>query len=84
MLIAAILLQAAAGDVVVVARNSCDLSVAGKAVRGKALDRYAAEWRAGRPVRIMVPAALRTRCLAKVMFRLHDRGVTRADFIDAP
>jgi len=86
MLILAILLQAAEAseEVVVVGRRSCDLSIAGRAISDKALDRYAAEWRAGRGVTILVPAELRTKCLAKVMFRLQDRGVTQAEFLDAP
>ena len=84
MLLALALIQATAGDIVVVARKSCRLSIAGAAVDGRALDRYAAAWREGRPVRIVVPAGARTRCLAKVMFRLHDRGVTQAEFVDAP
>jgi len=73
-----------ADEVVVTGRRTCDLSTAGRAISGKALDARAAEWRAGRTVRIAVPAGLRSRCLAKVMFRLHDRGVTTAEFVDLP
>lgn len=85
MLTLAILLQTTGpnDDVVVVGKRSCDLSIAGKALRDEALDLHAAEWRAGRRVSIIVPAALRTKCLAKVMFRLQDRGVTQAEFVDA-
>lgn len=90
MIIALILFQAIspqtdAGpgeDIVVVGKKNCDLSAAGKAISGKALDARAAEWRAGRPVVVAVPASLRTKCLAKVMFRLQDRGVTQAVFVD--
>jgi len=85
MIIAMLLLQAASvDDIVVVGRRSCDLSIAGRAISGGELDRQAVEWRAGRTVQIVVPASLRTRCLAKVMFRLADRGVATAEFIDAP
>ncbi|MEG8026113.1 hypothetical protein QP162_20365 [Sphingomonas aurantiaca] len=44
----------------------------------------AAEWAVGRPVRVVVPTDARTKCLAKIMFRLHDNGVARAEFVDAP
>ena len=70
-------------EIVVVAKSGkCDLSIAGRAIGAPEFRRYAADWAAGWPVRVIVPANARTRCLAKIMFKLHDRGVTRAEFVD--
>lgn len=76
--------QAIADEILVVAKpRKCDLSVAGRTMRSSEFKARAAEWAAGRPVRVVVPTDVRTRCLAKIMFRLHDNGVTRAEFVDA-
>lgn len=72
------------GEIVVVAKpRKCNLSSGGRPIRDSDFKRYATEWAAGRPVNVVVPQAARTRCLAKIMFKLHDHGVTRAEFIDA-
>jgi len=88
LLIASMLLRpddAVASEVVVVAKSrKCDLAIGGRTMRDADFKRHAAEWAAGRPVRIVVPHAARTQCLAKIMFKLHDRGVTQAEFVDAP
>ena len=72
-------------EVVVVANSrKCDLAVGGRTMRNADFKRHAAEWVAGRPVRVVVPHAARTQCLAKIKFKLHDLGVTQAEFVDAP
>ncbi|RXD02143.1 hypothetical protein EQZ23_18525 [Sphingomonas sp. UV9] len=72
-------------EIVVLAKSrKCDLSSDGRTLRNADLEAYAVEWAAGRPVRIIVPRAARTKCLAEVMFKLHDHGVTRAEFVDMP
>ncbi len=72
-------------EIIVVAKSrTCVVSSAGRTLRNADFKHYAAEWAAGRPVRIVVPRAARTRCLAKIMFKLHDRGVTQAEFVDMP
>jgi hypothetical protein len=72
-------------EIVVVAKSrKCDLAIGGRTIRDADFKRHAAEWAAGRPVRVVVPHAARTQCLAKIMFKLHDLGVTRAEFVDAP
>ncbi len=77
--------RAIADEILVVAKpRKCDLSVAGRTMRDPEFKVRAAEWAAGRPVRVVVPIDARTKCLAKIMFRLHDKGVTRAEFVDAP
>lgn len=68
--------QAIADEILVVAKPSkCDLSVAGRTMRSPEFKARAAEWAAGRPVRVVVPTDARTRCLAKIMYRLHDNGM---------
>lgn len=72
-------------EIVVVAKSrKCTLSSEGRTLRNADFKLYAAEWAAGRLVRIVVPRAARTRCLAKIMFKLHDHGVTQAEFVDIP
>ncbi len=72
-------------EIVVVAKpRKCVLSSAGRTLRDADFKRYAAEWAAGLLVRIVVSRAARTQCLAKIMFKLHDYGVTRAEFVDMP
>ncbi|RMB25708.1 hypothetical protein C8J47_3656 [Sphingomonas sp. PP-F2F-G114-C0414] len=72
-------------EIIVVAKSrKCDLSSAGWTLRNADFRKYAVEWAAGRPIRIVVPRAARTMCLAKIMFKLHDHGVTRAEFVDMP
>ena len=72
-------------EIIVVAKSrKCDLSSAGRTLRNADFKKYAAEWAAGRPVRIIVPRAARTKCLAKIMFKLHDHGVMQAEFVDMP
>lgn len=87
LFVLALLLQAATDldEIVVVARpGKCDLLVAGRTIRSPEFKARAAEWAAGRAVRIVVPAGARTRCLAKIMFKLRDHGVTRAEFVNGP
>ncbi|MES3109439.1 hypothetical protein [Sphingomonas aurantiaca] len=88
LLIASMLLRpddVVTSEVVVVAKSrKCDLAIGGRTMRDADFKRHAAEWAAGRPVRVVVPHAARTQCLAKIVFKLHDRGVTRAEFVDAP
>ncbi|WP_375272838.1 hypothetical protein [Sphingomonas sp.] len=43
-------------------------------------NRRAAEWAAGTPVRVVAPRGADYRCLAKIAFRLADRGVKKIIF----
>lgn len=75
--------EAPGDEVVVVARRRrCDLALAGRIVGSAEFRARAAEWRAGRPVTVVVPPDARVPCLAKIMFRLADHGATRAVFVD--
>lgn len=70
-------------DVVVVARRrKCDASVAGRVVSDREFRRRAAEWAAGTPVRVVAPTRSDVRCLAKITFRLADKGVKNVEFVE--
>lgn len=70
-------------DIIVTARRRhCDINIAGRVIDSAEFRARADQWRAGRPVRVVVPAEARVSCLAKIMFRLADHGVTRAEFVD--
>lgn len=74
------------GDEIVVrgSRRKCQMSVASRILSDAEFKARAAEWAAGRPVRVLVPAGTTYKCRARIMFRLNDHGVTRAQFIDTP
>jgi hypothetical protein len=70
-------------EVVVVAkRRKCDTSVAGRVLSDREFSRRAAEWAAGTPVRVVVPTRADIRCLARITFRLADKGVRNVEFVD--
>lgn len=73
-----------AGDdiVVVASRQKCGIAIANRVLSSREFDRRSAEWAAGVPVRVIVPPGSDYRCLSKIMFKLADRGVTRAAFVD--
>ena len=62
-------------------RGKCGVAIADRILSSREFDARAAEWANGTPVRVVVPAGSDYRCLAKIMFRLQDKGVTRADFV---
>jgi len=70
-------------DIVIVARKrKCRVQLKGTLLSDRELDSYAAQWAKGEAVKVHVPSTASYQCLAKIMFRLSDRGVTRAQFID--
>ena len=87
-MILALLLQVAApeptvADIVVTARKrKCDVSIANRIISDKEFRARASEWAAGTVVRVHAPEATSYSCLAKIMFRLNDYGVTKAEFVD--
>ena len=68
--------------VVVATRKRCGIAIANRLLSSKEFNQRSAEWARGVPVRVRVPAGSDYRCLAKIMFRLADKGVTRAQFVD--
>jgi biopolymer transport protein ExbD len=90
MMMAILLLMAAsatdapqATDIVIVAKKrKCRVQLGNALLSDRELDAYAAQWMKGETVKIHVPSNASYECLAKIMFRLNDRGVTRAQFVD--
>ena len=87
MILLVLLLQVApapqVADVVVTARKRhCDVSVAHRILSDKEFDTRAAEWAAGVPVRVHAPDGASRKCLARIFFKLADRGVIRAEFVE--
>jgi len=75
--------EVAGGEVVVVAtRGKCGIAIANRILSSAEFSERSAEWARGVPVRVIVPAGSDYRCLARIMFKLADKGVTRAEFID--
>ena len=78
-----ILQEPAPVEVVVTAlRAKCDTSVAGRVLSDREFKARAAEWAAGTPVRVVAPTRSDYRCLAKITFRLADRGVRNVEFVE--
>ncbi len=75
--------DAAPVEIVVTARRAkCDTSVAGRIISDREFSRRAAEWAAGTPVRVVAPTCSDYRCLAKITFRLADKGVRNVEFVE--
>ena len=73
----------APAEITVVARKrKCRVQLGNALLSDRELDAYAEQWAPGEAVRIHVPSNASYRCLAQIMFRLTDRGVTRAEFVD--
>jgi hypothetical protein len=91
MMIASLLLLAAAPQTIPVAepdivvravRGRCEIAYAGSKLDGRALERLADGWPAGRPLRVLEPRGANRRCLVRVTLLLADKGFTNVQFID--
>ena len=83
MIWASLLLQAAPvpADIVVTARKrKCDVSVASRIISDAEFRRRAAEWAGGTPVRVSAPTSADYKCLARIVLKLNEYGVTRVIF----
>lgn len=68
-------------EVVVTARRrKCEIAIADRIVQDREFRARAADWARGTPVRVTMGSAASYRCLAKIVFRLGDYGVTRVVF----
>ena len=65
-------------------RRKCDVSVANRILSDREFNARAAEWAAGTPVRVVAPERSSYRCLARITFRLADKGVRQVEFVDPP
>ncbi|MFN3943868.1 MAG: hypothetical protein ACK4K7_02915 [Allosphingosinicella sp.] len=65
-------------------RRRCQVEAANRVLSDREFDARAAEWAAGRPVRVYAPLSSDYKCLARIAFRLNDRGVRLIHFVDRP
>ena len=85
LLALALVVQAepAADDIVVVARKQkCTVKFADRDMSDADFKRRSAEWAAGKAVRVIARESTDIKCLAKIAFKLADRGVTRIEFVE--
>ena len=68
--------------VVVAAKQKCRLRFAERDLSDGEFRRRAAEWAAGKPVRVIARRSEDIKCLAKIAFRLADRGVKLIQFVE--
>jgi len=72
-------------DIVVRAvRHKCRIEIANRILSDPEFNARAKEWAQGVPVRVIAPAQADYKCLAKIAFRLNDKGVRLIYFIDPP
>jgi hypothetical protein len=85
ILAAALLLQEPpAGDTIVVTaeRSKCTVRLADKPLSDPEFAAHAAEWAAGRPLRVYAPHTSDHDCLAQIVFKLNKKGVRVIHFAD--
>ena len=70
--------------VVQAVRGKCRVTFADRTLTDREFDAHAAEWAAGKPVRVIEPRGANRKCLTKIAFRLADRGVKLIYFVDTP
>ena len=74
---------AQADDIVVHAvRQKCEVRIADRIISDPEFNAHAKEWAQGKPVRVIAPARADYKCLAKIAFRLNDKGVRLIYFVD--
>ena len=68
-------------EVVVTAKKrKCEPAVADRIVKDKEFRARAAEWAGGTPVRVVLERGASYKCLARIVFKLNEYGVTRVLF----
>lgn len=66
-------------------RGKCLMRLADRALSERQFDAHAGEWaRLGQAIRVVHPARTDHLCLARIAFRLHDRGVRVFHFVEQP
>ena len=70
-------------DIVVQAKRArCSVQLRGREMSKREFDAHVRDWARGTPVRVIAPDRASYRCLATIMFKLSDRGVTAVEFVD--
>lgn len=66
-------------------KSKCRIELAGKQLTDRQFDQRAELWAAGRPVRVVTPPGRGQdyKCLARIAFRLQDKGVTLIEWVEA-
>ena len=73
---------AEADEIVVTAvRRKCHVSLADRVLSDSEFSAHAEEWAKGKPVRVAAPDSASYKCLAKIAFRLAERGVRLIEFV---
>jgi biopolymer transport protein ExbD len=64
-------------------KGKCRIQRADQTLSDRQFDKNAGEWASlGTPVRVVTPTRADYKCLAKIVFRLNDRGVRLIQFVD--
>jgi len=64
-------------------KGECRIQRADQTLSDRQFDKSAGEWASlGTPVRVVTPTRADYKCLAKIVFRLNDRGVRLIQFVD--
>jgi hypothetical protein len=64
--------------------GKCRMRLADRALSERQFEAHVGEWaRLGRAIRVVHPARTDQLCLARIAFRLHDRGVRVFHFVEA-
>ena len=70
-------------DIVVQAKRArCSVQLRGREMSNREFDAHVRDWARGVPVRVIAPDRASYRCLARIMFKLSDKGVTAVEFVD--
>jgi len=74
----------AESDVITVTatRRKCRVSIANRILSDREFRARAEEWARGRPLTVVSPRGADYRCLARIMFRLNDKGVRLVRWVD--
>ena len=75
---------APADEIVVVAsRGKCRVQLAGRMLSDRELASQTGGW-VGKPLRVVTPKGPSNKCLARIAFKLGERGVNLLEFVEAP
>jgi len=65
--------------------GKCKIELAQRALSNRQFEAHAGEWaRLGKAIRVVHPARTHRLCLARIAFRLQDRGVRLVHFVEQP
>ncbi|MDB5697666.1 MAG: hypothetical protein JWN69_470 [Alphaproteobacteria bacterium] len=66
-------------------KGKCRVQLTDQTLSDRQFAKNAGEWASlGTPVRVVTPTRADYKCLAKIVFRLNDRGVRLINFVDRP